>query len=453
MPLPLIGVLELTSKYRYGFTSHGTPIYLFKPYDTTYPEYIVGSNTRDVSKNQIAIVDIGKGETKLGARPRANLIRLIGPVGDFTAEKTALLLHYSQNPKLKTQESDDYDDSSLDEHRITLSAATGWYTYHVDPPGCRDIDDAIAYNEKTGETAITIADVSTYVRPGSDIDKTAKSIGATFYDLEGSVCLPMLPASISEDKASLIPGTKRRGLSLIIDEDGKERFVPTWIIVENSYTYDTFPKSEKIDSHEMIEMLMIRYNSSAATLLKKHKTGLLRAQGPADVAEVAQWTSIDPALEFFAREAAQYIHGSEEDTAHASLGITEYCHASSPIRRYADLVNQRILKSILMCSPEEVEEDIDIHLNARMKANRRWARDLTFLTHVTPGKVHQLNVVWISDDKIWVPEWAKIIRAKHQRPAFVESDGLGQKVIQDKIAIYCDPTKRCWKDRVLTASI
>jgi len=88
-----------------------------------------------------------------------------------------------------------------------------------------------------------------------------------------------------------------------------------------------------------------------------------------------------------------------------------------------------------------------------MKANRRWARDLTFLTHVTPGKVHQLDVVWIADDKLWVPEWSKIIRAKHQRPAFVESDGVGQKVIQDKIAIYCDPTKRCWKDRVLTASI
>ncbi len=179
MPLPLIGVLELTSKYRYGFTSHGTPIYLFKPYDTTLPEYIVGSNTRDLAKNQIALVDQGKDEPKLGSRPRANLIRLIGPVGDFEAEKTALLLHHSQNPKLKHKEIDDYDDSSLDVHRITLSASEGWYTYHVDPPGCRDIDDAIAYNEETGETAITIADVSTYVRPNSDLDETAKSIGST----------------------------------------------------------------------------------------------------------------------------------------------------------------------------------------------------------------------------------------------------------------------------------
>jgi exoribonuclease R len=270
----------------------------------------------------------------------------------------------------------------------------------------------------------------------------------------------MLPASISEDKASLIPGTKRRGLSLIINKNGLEHFVPTWIIVENSFTYDTFPKKydtfpkvEAIDSHVMIEMLMIRYNSSAATLLKKYKTGLLRVQRPAEAAEISNWTSIDPTLEFFAREAAQYIHGTEEETEHASLGLTQYCHASSPIRRYADLVNQRILKSILMCSPEKVDPELDTHLNNRMKASRRWARDLTFLTHVTPGKVHQLDVFWIADDKIWVPSWSKIIRAKHQRPAFVSSDGVGQKVIKDRIAIYCDPTKRCWKDRVLTASI
>lgn len=453
--MPLVGVLELTSKFRYGITSHGTPIYLFKPYDTNVPELVVGSNTRELSRNQIALVDWVSSDPEpeiqtVGARSRANLIRLIGPVGDFEAEKKALLLHHSQNPKLKHLVELEYEDTSIDNNRITLCAETGWFTYHIDPPGCKDIDDAIAYNKQTEQTAITIADVTTYVRPESDLDKSARDIGSTFYDLDGHVVLPMLPTTISEEKASLVPGKKRRGITLIIDRDGKERFVPSWIIVENSFTYDMLP-----NSHDMIEYMMIRYNRSVAKILKENNTGILRAQSWADASEVGSLADIDPSLTFLANEAARYVcivPGIEEDTSHASLGLDAYCHASSPIRRYADLVNQRILKSILAgTTVPSVDETLEKHLNHRLKANRQWTRDLTFLTHVTPGKVHQIDVIWISDVRLWVPEWRRIIRARHQRPAFVESDGVGQKVIKDRISIYCDPTKRCWKDRVLTS--
>jgi hypothetical protein len=56
----IVGVLELSSKYRYGITSRGAPMYLFRPYDEAEEEgkneYIVGSTERDTSRNQIAIV-------------------------------------------------------------------------------------------------------------------------------------------------------------------------------------------------------------------------------------------------------------------------------------------------------------------------------------------------------------------------------------------------------------
>ena len=101
-PNQIVGVLELSSKYRYGITSRGAPMYLFRPYDEAAPDYIVGSTERDTSRNQIAIVSYDGAKPaenpgnpgKPGQKPRANLVRLLGPVGDYDAEVAALLEFY-----------------------------------------------------------------------------------------------------------------------------------------------------------------------------------------------------------------------------------------------------------------------------------------------------------------------------------------------------------------------
>lgn len=465
--MPYIGTLEITSKYRYGLTSRGTPLYLFKPYDTDLPEFIVGSNIRDHSRDRIALVETSE---TLGdrVRPRANLIRLIGPVGDFEAEKKGLLLHYGSPAAFKKVVNDPVDESQ-DGKRIEISSETGWYTYHVDPLGCRDIDDAIAYNRVSGETAITIADAAAFVTAGSELDKAACAIGATFYDLNGKVMLPMLPTTVSEDSASLCPGQRRRGVSLIIDRDGKETFVLSWITVQHSFTYESFEDEVNeqaaltnvltgsdpgtFDPHKIIETLMIRYNTAVARKLVELKAGLLRVQAVADATLVSHWTAIDPRLSTLANEAATYsLPTEDENQVHASIGSV-YCHASSPLRRYADLVNQRVIKAAMLDRTVALDDAIDLHLNHRTKANRRWARDLTFLTKVTPGRIHHIDVLWISEDQVWVPAWKRIIRTSHERPVTVGSDSIGIRAIEDKIAIFCDPSKRNWKARVLTAAL
>ena len=449
-----IGVLELTSKYRYGITSHGTPIYLFRPYDESLTEYIVGCSERDLSRNQIALVELPTIFVEQpNVRPRANLIRLIGPVGDLAAERKGLILHYGSHLAFKKTQIDPVDES-LDGQRIEISSATGWYTYHVDPAGCRDIDDAIAYNRETGETAITIADAAALVAEGSAVDKAACAIGATFYDIEGRVILPMLPAAISEDAASLTPGHRRRGLTLIINRNGAETFVPSWITVEHSYTYESYRDHDatEVDPHHMIETLMIRYNKAAARVLKEAGVGLLRVQEEADAVAIASWAAISADLASMANEAASYVPGSNPVTSHASLKAAAYCHATSPIRRYADIVNQRWLK-LLICGTgtalvnQETLLTLAAQLNARMKANRRWSRDLAFLTFVTPGFVHQISVVWVSDTLLWVPAWKRLIKARHERPTHLS----GAPVLNDRISIFCDPSKRSWKTRILTA--
>jgi hypothetical protein len=87
------------------------------------------------------------------------------------------------------------------------------------------------------------------------------------------------------------------------------------------------------------------------------------------------------------------------------------------------------------------------HLNDRTKAARRFGRDLTFLTHVTPGRVHEVTVIIMLDDKAYVPLWNRVIRIRHE---LTEEENVPGKEI--RIHVYCDPTQRNWKQRVLTAS-
>ena len=460
----IVGVLELASKYKYGMTRAGHPLYLFKPYDPEKPDHIVGCSHRDCSVNQIAVITASSQETGsrppgANPKPRGNLDRLLGPVGNFAAEKEALLLHY--NPS-KSRRQDPVPDpiTRFDADRVEISAETNWIVFHIDPPGCRDVDDALAYHPETGRWAITIADVACAVPEGCEADFTAALRGTTFYDLEGRVLTPMLPPAISEGYSSLLPGSRKRGLTFFVGADQDAVFKPSWITVATTYTYDSVLESPIAahlenyfeggrDAHHWIEVAMILYNSLAANALLAKGNGLLRVQ-PESPAVVT--TIKDPALAHLLKEAATYETTDIPVKRHASLCLPVYCHATSPLRRYADLVNQRALLSLLLPSSTlAAQKLVAAHLNDRAKEARRFSRDLTFLTHVTPGRVHEINVIIMDpvEGKAYVPLWGRIIRLRHEL-CEGEGESEGKEV---RIQIYCDPTQRNWKQRVLTAAI
>lgn len=93
----------------------------------------------------------------------------------------------------------------------------------IDPADARDHDDAIwaAVREDGGWDAIVaIADVSFYVRPGSDLDREARRRGNSVYFPDRVV--PMLPHELSSDICSLKEGADRAALAchLVIAPDG-----------------------------------------------------------------------------------------------------------------------------------------------------------------------------------------------------------------------------------------
>jgi exoribonuclease R len=452
----LVGVLELNSKYLYGHTSRNVPIYLFHPLDSSYPPMRVGCSERDTSKNQLALVQFSDWTEKI---PRGNLQRLLGPVGSLAAEHQALLWLYAKPELAKL---------SADSSHVALTGTSleEGQTINIDPQGCKDIDDVLTLipRENGWQMYITIADVAAAISEDSTMDFLASQRLQTVY-VEGEAVLPMLPRDISEYASSLIPGEKRQGVSLKCFWDGNhlevQGFEEVVITNQKSYTYESiytadFPvhilkdiasylkKEETNDSHEWIEQLMLLYNIEGAKVLLKMKAGMLRTHKPVKKDMLESMQAIHPDLRILAFESAKY-EPVEEGKVHATLGSIPYTHLSSPLRRYADLVNQRVLKAYLhhqTMSPTSTKILDD--LNKQQKNLKHLDRAWFFLDKILEQTAGVMKgVVVESTDtktKLYIPSWKRIIKTKSEQiPIGTEVD----------VEFYADIRKVSWKERIV----
>ncbi|AHE52923.1 ribonuclease R [Sphingomonas sanxanigenens DSM 19645 = NX02] len=118
----------------------------------------------------------------------------------------------------------------------------------IDPADARDHDDAVwatadedPANPGGWRAIVAIADVSFYVRPGSQLDREARKRGNSVYFPDRVV--PMLPERLSADVCSLKEGQDRAAMvcHLVIDRAGKilaQRFTRAVIRVAANIAYE-----------------------------------------------------------------------------------------------------------------------------------------------------------------------------------------------------------------------
>jgi exoribonuclease R len=442
------GTLELSSKVRYGMTSRGVPIFRFVPYDKDISPMAVGCSQRTIFYNVHAIVEPSAptSEDRKGELPKGNLIKNLG-TPSAESEKELLLSAYAYNNCKQQRHFPEYEEStpSTPSHRIFLPGMT----FHIDPPGCKDVDDSftIYYDMERNlwDMSINIADVAEAVGDSTTLDICAQQRATSFYTPEGSAIYPMLPLELSENRISLLPGTIKNTLSLCFSYDVSTKSIsePEWKLTRTetttSYTYDeansNFSKSHELqilascaaalsgrqmnDSHEWVESMMIFYNKEAGKILAKNNTGILRRQRESTSPILASVKDIPEIPEFLFYESAEFCLPTSANCRHHGLDSETYAYASSPIRRYADLVNQRCIKNLIKGeTPKEIGEELISQLNRRQKQAKAFSRDLFYMTKLANSQNGSETVDGIiiysemKKTKIWVPEWKRMISAK-----------------------------------------
>lgn len=130
----------------------------------------------------------------------------------------------------------------------------------IDPEDARDHDDAI-WAEADGEggwnAIVAIADVSFYVRPGSELDREARARGNSVYFPDRVV--PMLPEELSADICSLKEGEDRAAMAchLKIDREGNLkswRFTRAKVRIAANIAYEDAQAAIDAAAEERIEV-------------------------------------------------------------------------------------------------------------------------------------------------------------------------------------------------------
>jgi len=459
----IVGTLEVASKYKYGFTSRNRPIYLFKPFSSAYPPFIVGTSWASTAKNVLAIVDF---EMWTGNLPRGNSTRILGPCGNQQAEEEAVLIHTC--PYIWSRKWTEPLKPALEPGAIVVETGR---TFHVDPAGCKDIDDAITIVElgcDRTDVSIHIADVASVLATNPWLHRAAL-IGQSLYK-DGVLVKSMFPPEV-EAACSLTPGLPRRVLSVRFVWSGGSISDVQWrqeeIVVKESYTYDTVlgsewaPRLKEIasylagtpltDSHDWIAQLMLFYNKHAAQIQRRSRRGILRRHSAPAADRLEKLANlVGQVPEYLAFNAGEYCAADEPYVNHWGLDTDVYCHASSPIRRWADCVAQTALCAALFGNATEIPCNV-AGLNRAGKKAKEYEREIFFLRALLGGSgASEVEgcIVDVGERKIqmWVPAWRRMVSVRTPLAGWSFEPREGARL---QGTIHVDANGRNWKQRIV----
>jgi len=185
--------------------------------------YIPGTELGDATDGDLVVVEVTSWGTN-EPTPIGRVDRVIGRPGDPGADVLAILVGYGL-PEAFPEEAI-AEARRLDSRGITEDDLADREDFRalrvvtIDPADARDHDDALSIERLEGgafRVGVHIADVSSYVTPGSALDDEAWERGTSVYLVDRVI--PMLPHELSSDLCSLVPGEDRLVLSAILDLD------------------------------------------------------------------------------------------------------------------------------------------------------------------------------------------------------------------------------------------
>lgn len=306
--------------------------------------------------------------------------------------------------------------------RTDVVDLTHLFTCTVDPRDSVDLDDAISIDADTRRIFVHIVDIHSYLEKYPDLEDRMRTRGQSLY-LANEHTEHLLPVEHASEGASLLRGVPRSAITVQIQFGGETvadivsyEIYRSTILVKERYTYedvgrlldtnnDTFqilklltqrmaqqqiylnmpslrltigadgiplacvPEHTQDASHSLIANCMILANALVGHHLAKYEDVYLPSRfhrAPPSCGDSSGLVRIcdNPLVNAFATlkkwSRAEY---SLDEKGHFGLGLREYVHFTSPMRRYADVLVHHILAGANFS--RDTLDTLAAHLNVR----------------------------------------------------------------------------------------
>ncbi|KAJ7944036.1 Exosome complex exonuclease [Quillaja saponaria] len=201
----------------------------------------------------------------LSRYPSGHYVRTIGEIGDRDTESEVVLI---ENDIISRPFSAQvlaclpplpWSVSPIDLSNPNRMDLCHLRVFSVDPPGCKDIDDALHCSTLPNgnfEVGVHIADVTNFVFPGTPLDDEAAQRGTSTYLVERRI--DMLPKPLTEDICSLRADVERLAFSVIWEMTPEAEVISTRFtksIIKSSAAMSYVEAQARMDDSRLMDPL------------------------------------------------------------------------------------------------------------------------------------------------------------------------------------------------------
>jgi exoribonuclease-2 len=291
----------------------------------------------------------------------------------------------------------------LPSHNSRRSDLTALYAVTIDSSVTKDMDDALSVQRiaEGYRVGIHISDVASVIPYDCSLDKEAAQRLTSLYFPDEKIY--MFPSEITENLCSLNQGCVKPTISLLMDvtEDGqliRHHFTQAWIEVKQRLTYHEVDEAIEKGNHLLnplvyianhwreerlkrgalilrlpeisvwldeagkifyqrrdrealsqilVSEMMIQTNYLTAKFLNQHQIPCIYRSQNEPRQRIVDSHDTDILLNFRQRKLLSRAELTLAPAFHDGLGVSDYTTATSPIRRYLDLIVQRQLAATL----------------------------------------------------------------------------------------------------------